>query len=86
MPVPVQAQLVNRGDLIATLPTAWARLRGMAKVIGATVISRHDQVMTLSEDGKHVELVDRTAFDATHQISESEPKTTAPAPAVEPGA
>jgi hypothetical protein len=35
--------------------------------------SRHDQVMTVSDDGKHIELVNADQFSKTHAIREAEP-------------
>lgn len=66
--MPVTTEMVSRSALIAALPTWWARLRARVKVIGATMTSRHDQVMTVSDDGKHIELVDADKFSKTHQV------------------
>jgi hypothetical protein len=60
--------MVSRGALIAALPTWWARLRARAKVIWAAMTSRHDQVMTVSDDGRHINLVGADKFSNTHQV------------------
>ena len=78
MPV---TQMVGRAALIAALPTWWDRLRAKAKVIGAAMTSRHDQVMTVSDDGRHIKLVDADKFSASHQVVGSpEQEATGPPP------
>ena len=57
-------------------------MRAMAKVIGTTMIHRGDRVMTLSDDGKHVQIVDAKVFNETHQVV-SGPEATKPVPAAE---
>jgi hypothetical protein len=57
-------QTVTTSALIASLPTRWRRLRAKAKVVGAAMTSRRDRVVTLRDDGKHIDLVDSDKFDA----------------------
>jgi hypothetical protein len=74
-------ELVSRGALIAALPTWWARLRAKAKVIGTAMTSGHDQVITLSDDGKHITLTDADKFTETHQVvGRADPGTAGPSP------
>jgi hypothetical protein len=63
-------QTVTTTAMIAALPTRWARLRATAKVVGAAMTSRHDKVVTLSDDGKHIDLVDAGKFDPEKVTSE----------------
>lgn len=78
-------EIVSRGELIATLPTWWDRCRAKAKVIGAAMTSRHDQVMTVSDDGKHIKLVDSDKFNQTQVIPGPE-ADAAESPPTDPGA
>ena len=57
-------QLVTLSALIAALPTWWDRLRARTKVIWAAMISRQNHVITVSDDGKRINLVDAYKFNA----------------------
>jgi hypothetical protein len=61
---------VTTSALIANLPTRWDKLRAAAKIVATAMTSRRDRVVTLSSDGKHVELVDADKFNAEQFASE----------------
>jgi len=80
-------QTVTTSALIAGLPKRWYRLRARAKVVGAAMTSHRDKVVTLSDDGKHIDLVDANKFDAERVTDEHEPEAAGQAaPTDESGA
>lgn len=80
-------QLVTLSALIAALPTWWDRLRARAKVIWTAMISRQNHVITLSDDGRRINLVDADKFNATQQkTGDSGPGVKAPTQNTETGA
>jgi hypothetical protein len=83
--MPVDPQMVARGALVAGLPSWWDRLRAKAKIIGTAMTSRHDKVMTVSNDGRRIELVDADEFSDT-QRETGGPEAKAPAPNAGPKA
>jgi hypothetical protein len=83
----VPIQTVTTSALIAGLPKRWYRFRAKAKVVGAAMTSNRDKVVTLSDDGKHIDLMDADKFDAERVTDEHDPEAAGQAaPTGESGA